>query len=173
MGPNIVALSNDCQETGSRLQRSWLIAAARFDEFLGQAITNFRLPPELELLKAIYLCTRGKPSSLIEHLRSERPLSEIDREYLAQYFEGALDQTPKRGRPRLLEARTAAFEAGAFYDAWRKENKCRRVADHGQARAMKQEAVRFVLEELEPKALSMDAVLELLDRPKHRRSAPR
>jgi hypothetical protein len=35
---------------------------------------------------------------------------------------------------------------------------------------MKEEAARFVVEELEPANVSIEAVLELLDRPKHRQN---
>jgi len=159
-------LSDECRESGARLQKAWLASTAQLNQ--QWLADSTRKPPPFIL--AIFRCADGEPEDLIQFLRSELPIERFHREWLAHYFERFLDDRPIRGRPRNRNLRSVALSTSRFYQAWREENKRQGIKDHGQAGAMKEEAARFVVEELEPANVSIEAVLELLDRPKHRQN---
>lgn len=114
---------------------------------------------------------RGNSEFLTDYLRSDRPLGELEREHLAQVLEGVLDRETLRGRPPNSDERTAAMLAHALYKIWRDENKRARVRDYGACDAMKDEMVRFVIQDLEPNSppLNCETVRQLMDRPRSRR----
>lgn len=63
---------------------------------------------ELEATNAIWeAATLGRKQKLLAYLRSDRPLTAMDREYLADYLEGKIKR--KKGRPR---DRARAFYLG-------------------------------------------------------------
>ena len=63
---------------------------------------------ELEATNAIWeAATFGRKQKLLDYLRSDRPLTAMNREYLADFLEGKIKR--KKGRPRDL---TRAFYLG-------------------------------------------------------------
>jgi hypothetical protein len=129
-------------------------------------------PPEDNFMITLTEHARGNSKFLVDYLRSDRPLSALEREHFAQALEGVLDRKRPRGRPLNRDKRTAAMQAIVFYKAWRVENKLAGVKDHGHSAAMKDEAAKFVIHELEPHSPPLDyaTVRELMDRPRSRRS---
>jgi hypothetical protein len=158
----------DFWDTGRRLQARWLQQAREFQEAFAQGRDQVR--PGLTFVVALSKFAKGDASELIEHLRSDRELSPWRRELLAQVLEGQLDQVPREGHPPDEDAWQRAIMASVFYEQWRKENRRRGIKDHGHAGHMKDEAARFVIEELDPRpGLDLEAVRQRMDRSRSRR----
>ena len=163
----------DYRSTGSTLRKRWLKRQQELEQALIATIKKPRPHrPEHDFIRALFQHARGNSEFLIDYLRSDRPLSALDREHFAQVLEGVLDRKKPRGRPLNRDERTAAMQALVFYRAWRAENKRAGVKDHGHSAAMKHEAAMFVIHELEPHSPPLDyaKVRELMDRPKSRRN---
>lgn len=164
-------LSVENQKVVHRLQKRWLKNIA-FVQRTFQA--RRRSPPDsrFTFIMAVYQCSKNRPQDLIDYLRSNRPLERNERDILADFFEDQMKpaKKPKRGRPRLRLHRTTAWEASFFYKQWREENKRMGVMDRGQGNAMKDEAVRFVIEEFQPTNVDPEIIRSLMDRPLHRRN---
>jgi hypothetical protein len=155
------SLQKRVQERHQELQHE-LIAAVK-----GALVQH----PEHDFVRALCQHARGNSEFLVQYLRSGRPISADQREQFAQVLEGVLDDKRKRGRPSHSNERSAAMQAGVLYKMWRDENKKAGVKDHGYGDAMKREAVRFVINDLEPRSqpLNAEAVRQLMDRPRSRR----
>ena len=121
--------------------------------------------------RALYQHARGNSQLLIDYLRSDALFSANDREQCAQVLEGVLERNKSRGRPRNSLARAAAMQSRIFYKMWRKKNKEAGIRDHGYGDKMKDDAVRFVIEDFEPHLppLDFETVRGLMDRPESRR----
>jgi hypothetical protein len=162
----------DYRSIGRSLRERWLRRQQELQQALKAAFKN---PPphrpQHDFIRALIQHARGNSEFLIGYLRSQRPLSALDREHFAQVLESTLDRKSRRGRPLNRNARAAAMQATVFYREWRAENKQAGIKDHGHGDAMKDEAVRFVIEELEPHSppLVCEIVRDLMDRPRSRR----
>lgn len=165
-------MKDDVRKIGCELAERWLQRKADFARDFREALRQPKLHPRHDFVSALYQFARGDAQYLIAYLRSHRQLTSANREQLAQVLEGALVLKKKRGRPRDLAVHGAAVAAGGFYRAWLRENRQRGIKDHGQREAMKDEAIRFVVEELEPHSppVGQAKVRDLLDRPKSRRN---
>jgi hypothetical protein len=115
------------------------------------------------------------PSSLMEYLRSDKPLGNPERCALAKLFERKSEES-QIGRPQDTLLRTAATAACHFYDLWRRDNKSKGISDRGHGAKMKDYAALAMVEDAFAwQFLDRDiegfveAVRELMDRPKHRR----
>jgi hypothetical protein len=162
----------DYRSTGRTLRERWLKRQQELQQALHATFKN--LPPqhpEHDFIRALFQHARGNSEFLISYLRSDRPLSALDREHFAQVLEGVLDHKRQRGRPRKRDERSAAMAALVFYKMWKAGNKQAGVKDHGHSDEMKSEAVRFVLDELEPhsRPLVPDKVKSLMGRSAARR----
>ncbi len=162
----------DYRTTGQSLREQWLNRLREFQrelEAAGERIRSHDL--QRNFIYTLSQHAGGNSKFLIEYLRSDRPLAALEREYLAQVLEGVLDRKKGRGRPANKGVRDAAMQACVFYEMWRAENKRAGIKDYGVSNAMKDEAARFVIEELEPRSpqLNYEAVRELMDRSKSRR----
>jgi hypothetical protein len=130
---------------------------------------------QLSFWGVICVAVNGDESPLIDYLRSDRPLSPRDRNNLALYLSGYWSDFPGRGRPTKITHKTVAATALEFYEDWRRYNRDHRTRDRGQAEAMKDEALRFVVEDLWPSHLgtidgtARAAIRDLMNRPKSRR----
>jgi hypothetical protein len=163
---------SDYRATGRSLREQWLNRQREFQRDLKAAVERIRsLDPKDNFIHALSQHAGGESKFLIDYLRSDRPLAELEREYLAQVLEGVLDRKKRRGRPANSDARVAAMQARVFYRMWQAENKKAGIKDFGHRNAMKDEAARFVIDELEPHSPVPDyeTVRELMDRPKPRR----
>jgi hypothetical protein len=167
-------VKDEIREIGRKLADRWLQRGRELQQGFRQAMLRPVLHSKYDFIRALYQHARGDSRYLIEYLRSRRPLTSADREQFARVLEGVLSRKKKRGRPRDSVVRDAAFQANVFYRVWIDENRANGVRDHGHRDAMKNEAIRFVVEELELQSPTVDQekVRELLCRPKCRRNLP-
>jgi hypothetical protein len=139
--------------------------------------------PTREWSDAVHAACNGDPSRLVEYLRSERALTRTDRDLLATFLPSML----KKGRPGKDEVKSLARVALVFYQEWKQLNRRLGIRDHGHADDMKQQACRVALALMNtdpwrvalglPPVLNpastvpptVEAVRELMDRPKSRR----
>ena len=117
------------------------------------------------LYEALRDHANGDSSALIEYLRSDRPLQ---REWLAQTLEGEF--TPKSGRPRNKDLRSATLVARVFYRRWKEANKRDGINDRGLSGLMKDESCRHAHELESRLQADIDTVREMKDRPISRRN---
>jgi hypothetical protein len=125
--------------------------------------------------RALLLAVDGDATELKKYL-SDRPLNGYERQLIATLLEDYFATRKRyRGRPANFMPRVVAAAALHFYQDWRADNKTRGINDRGQSAAMKDEAVRFIIEELDPSLLEkltesdQAAARELMDRPASRR----
>lgn len=136
---------------------------------------NLIVREDLSFWGAICVAVNGDVSPLADYLNSDRPLSRRDRENLALYVSGHWADYRRPGQPPKIMHKTIAAAALEFYEDWRQHNRAQCIRDRGQAGPMKDEALRFVIEELWQPHLGMiddtarAAIRELMDRPKSRR----
>lgn len=90
----------------------------------------------------------GNRESVSEILRSDLPLADASRELLAAAFAGRFVSVG--GRPSLSGVRLSAIAAKSFFSRWREFNRQNGIRDHGVRGEMCADAVRFIVEELEP-----------------------
>ncbi len=108
---------------------------------------GWRSPSALSLISsARYTSTQGVNFSYLNnYLRSDRGLSPLDCELLAQVNEGVLDRKPERHRPKNKRAHGVALCARAFYRAWQEACKNAGISTWGLANPMKDEACNYAL----------------------------
>ena len=88
----------------------------------------------------------GEDGAVATYLRANR-LTDEDQVTLARFLDGDMKPPPRsRGQPKK-NARGAAEIALRFYDEWKDLNRRLAVPDHGNAEAMRTEAVRFITED--------------------------
>ncbi|WP_206456252.1 hypothetical protein [Aurantimonas marina] len=112
------------------------------------------------------------PDPLIEWLRSDRPITESDREFLAEAIE-ATKLAPRRvtrGRPRNRSLHGATVAARHLYKRWRRLNAERGINDYGHRSEMMDEAIRMAIEVESWEGVKPEAVRELMERPTYRRN---
>jgi hypothetical protein len=95
---------------------------------------------ELEAVSAIWEAAKyGRKDRLLAYLRSNRPLTATDREYLADYLEGKLNR--KKGRPRggkaALNVRNVAVMVDFYRAKFREAGKHYRIHDIAVENALK------------------------------------
>jgi hypothetical protein len=147
---------------------------------------NFIVAPrgerEIYWLDVVSALVKGDPSPLVEHLRSERALSQADRSVLADMLAAAFTFTPdlvphrdKGGRPKKRSARETAETALAVYRKWKQLNRDLRISDRGHNGEMRDEACRMAIGLMcaagfgdDEDLFTFDCVRDLMDRPKSR-----
>jgi hypothetical protein len=144
------SVMQDYVTTGRALQDDWLKRHEEMRQSLRRVLDQPApyTSPKYDFLRAVLQHVRGNSTWLVEHLRSKRPVSAVDREYLAQAIVGGSAKKSRRGRPINQDARSATMEARAFHSAWRRQNKIAGTRDHGKRADMKDIAVRFVIDQL-------------------------
>jgi hypothetical protein len=113
---------------------------------------------------------------LIALLRSEKAISMMDREWLADELEGAdvvriVPETLTRGRgaPPNLDQQRAARDARKFFNDWKRLNKQDDISDLAMRKQMLEESVEIVLKlhRLEA-AIDPESILGRMRRGKNR-----
>ena len=123
---------------------------------------------ENDLIAALRQAAKGDPTSIVDWLGSDRPLSSSFRRFLLDYFRGEF--APQRGEPRDDLRDMLTTYAERFFREWREENKRLGISDHGHRAEMREEAIRFtqerffIFEKIDP-----EKVRDLMNRPRSRR----
>jgi hypothetical protein len=152
----------DWEEIGHRLYEQWAASAAHCDKAFIERMAK-PLGPEFDFVRALIQHARGNSSYLNNYLRSDRVLSPLDRELLAQVNEGVLDRKPERHRPKNKRAHQVALCARAFYRAWQEACKNAGISTWGLANPMKDEACNYaLLLETDDEQPKFDSVRELI-----------
>jgi hypothetical protein len=160
----------DWRESGRLIQREfleWKKSPNVFRNDPGDLLGRY----ERSFRGALLSHLGGDASKLVSYLRSDRPISSEDRNDWADVLEGKFSREPRR-RPKNRDVHGAARVALLVYREWRHRNDLNGVSDWGFRDEMKDEAIRFVLEEFEPPEheVKPEAVRELMDREKSRRN---
>jgi hypothetical protein len=112
---------------------------------------------------------RGERSDLlIDYLRSDRPFGREQRVRLADEIDGKYPKVVRDGRPADEDLHLVVLEARMFYMDWKKENRERRISDHGHSGDMKKFAVKAVIELCGYEGVSVEKALDLWARPSQR-----
>jgi hypothetical protein len=121
--------------------------------------------------KALRAYANADSSRLIEILRS-RPISIDEQEELADELE--FPEPPKKGRPRNEAMQWAAHTAAIIYRRWKRLNNREGINDWGLGDDMKNQSCLYAIELGAPwkgrEQPDVEAVRQLLDRPKSRRN---
>ncbi|MCO6385922.1 hypothetical protein [Aliihoeflea sp. 40Bstr573] len=110
------------------------------------------------------------PNSLLDWLRSDRPIGQDDKLELADAIEKAALAAPtaKRGRPRNHDLHSAVYAAQVVYRRWRKLHEASGFDDYGIRSAMKDEAIEIALRLEGRENVDPVAVRDLWERPAYR-----
>jgi hypothetical protein len=154
------------RKIGERLYGQWVEAGHEFDKIFIEAWKARPADPEWDFVRALVSHVRGDTSHLSAYLRSDRELSRLDRELLAQVNEGALGRKAKLGAPVNRRAHDVALCARAFYHAWQGACRDAGVPIRGSTRSMKDVACDYAFQlEATDDPPDYNTVRELIERP--------
>jgi hypothetical protein len=161
-------MTGDLERIGHELQaqmrETGRLMAERWPEMLAA-----RKPRESDdYIRALYAFLDGDRAPLAAYLRSDEPMTDVHRAWLADVVDGSLDRKPTIGRPKRKDLHRAEKEARGFLRIWKNKAEAAGVTTHGRGGWMKETAARFVVD-LCGFAADPDEVLDLMQRPKNRR----
>lgn len=159
----------DWRESGEKIKALVNQERQRTIDFLTPKLQEVKEEFSFVLAVAAF-AQEGQREPLVTWLRSDRIISTLEREVLADLLETGL-RPPKtrRGRPRRQQVHDAAQAALLYYRAWREFNEANGIDDFGYRSLMQDEAVRMALGHELWVQTDPEEVRELMERPRSRR----
>jgi hypothetical protein len=166
MAKRINPLTKADHDRAERLKQEWRDRLAS----LAEAGRRFALharddDPEYLFIKACFAAGDGDQTALLDWLRSDRPLPDGFREYLADLISGRrFRRRQTRGRPReYVEEHARALFARMFYREWLAANRREGINDFGKRDEMRNESIRIVGEVFAPVDIDTEVVRKSMD----------
>ena len=161
-------MTGDLERIGHELQAQYRETGRLMAERLSEMLAARKPRGTDGYMRALYAFLDGDRAPLVAYLRSDEPMTDVHREWLADVLDGVLDRKPPIGRPKREDLHRAEKEARCFLRIWKDKAEAAGVTTHGRGGWMKETAARFVVE-LYGFGADPDEVLDLMERPKNRR----